>query len=123
MSFTIEWLEQGVHIHFRGTVRDQDILDVYHTINGDPRFDALRFQIMNYQQVAKIAYGVEDIFKYAHLTKASSLSNQQMKIAQVGGPDDALALANLYQCETDDTPWQFEVFVDETAALHWAAAS
>lgn len=128
MAFETLWKNKLVLWKFSGIVTDSDLLQSNLEVYGDSRFDDIRYQILDLLDVASVEVGdpnlaVRTIRRVAELDKAAAKTNPSIKVATVAHIEVLATLANLYESEIADSPWESEVFTSMDDAKKWLGIS
>ena len=87
-------------------------------IEGDPRFDDLRYVINDFLEVVSFSVTEENVLAISAIDAAAAITNPNIKIAVVAIDQQVRALAELYAA----SPWNAyptKVFADIAAARAW----
>lgn len=92
----------------------------FHQINsdhqGDPRWDALRYLIVDLREVTSIDLPEEELILIQAMDKAAAQSNPYLKISSIANTSETRKLADFYGT---DTPWEHEVFETVEEGRSW----
>lgn len=118
MGFEIVWEARGACKRFFGHVSDDELMDAVADIEGDARFDELRYVINDFLQVDSFGVTEETVLAISAIDAAAALSNPHIKIAVVATDSQIQTLAELYAA----SPWNAyptEIFSTIEAARAW----
>jgi hypothetical protein len=101
VAFEIVWEARGACKRFFGHVSDDDLMESVADIEGDPRFDDLRYVINDFLGVASFAITEENVLAISAIDAAAAISNPNIKIAVVATDLQVQALAKVYAT----SPW------------------
>jgi hypothetical protein len=125
MPYLTEWKDKGYYIKYSGRVSTDDVIQASVDIQGDPRFDNLRYIISDYLDIDILEYDAdnfkEKISYHAFINAAASRSNPQIKRAVVATDKTVLSFADIYKNKSSevDTPWEFSTFSSVDEAYKW----
>ena len=119
MPYTITWMTKGVIWAFHGTITGQDGIKANQDIYGDPRFDDLRYGIVDLSKAKQFNLSAEDVEIAAALDEAATLSNPRLVVAIVTVEKEALKFAELYKSAMTKTNWKVEIFPSMEDAEDW----
>jgi hypothetical protein len=119
MSFETIWLKNCVIWNYSGKLSSNEVLASNNEVYSDPRFDTLKFEIVNLIPVTEMDLKPKDIKIVAALDRVASLSNPGIKVAFIVENDELLELVNLYRLNLKDCSWQTEIFSAIQDAADW----
>jgi len=119
MPYTITWMTKGVIWAFHGTITGQDGIKANQDIYGDPRFDDLRYGIVDLSKAKQFNLSAEDVEIAAALDEAATLSNPRIVVAIVAAEKEALKFAELYKSAMSNTNWKVGIFPSMEDAEDW----
>lgn len=119
MPYNISWKPRGVIWTFHGTITGQDGIKANQAIYGDPRFDSLRYGIVDLSRAKQFNLSGEDVETAAALDEAATLSNPRLVLAIVADAKEALRFAELYKSAMSKTRWKVEIFPSMEDAEDW----
>ncbi len=119
MPYQVEWKNSGVYWTYTGVLTGEDILKSNFEIYGDPRFDGLSFQIVNFLNVEKFEVVERDIQKVAYVDAAAARTNYRIRVAVVARSKEAIKLKELYAKYSRGGGWPTEVFGSVEEAEAW----
>lgn len=121
MSFLTIWCRSGIYTHFAGPVGASDLLHHVLQVTSDPRFDNLRFSILDFRDAVDAVDDAELTAVYAHLIGAR-YSNDRIRVAAV--TIDPRHTERLERFSAALALWEpIRVFADKDAAFEWARAT
>lgn len=118
MPHKLTWETKGVYWKYSGKVTGAEIIETSSTIYGDPRFDELRYKLVDFLDVESINMNKDEILQIACLHKAAGLSNPRIKNAIVI-VSKTNELANQFVAFFNDSPWDIQIFEDIDKANAW----
>lgn len=123
MSYKITWKTKGVIWTFHGTITGQDAIKANQAIYGDPRFDNLRYGIVDLSLAEQFELAGEDVEIVAALDEAATLSNPRLVVAIVATNLESLKFSELYKSAMSKTSWKVEIFPSREDAKDWVRLS
>jgi hypothetical protein len=118
MSVEINWEPRGVYRSFRGHVTSRDALESFKKIAGDHRFDALRYNLLDFTQVESWHTTDEELREIGAYTLGPALSNPQIHLLMVTADDSLRAMTRRYIAQ-GISPYPHELFTELAAARRW----
>ena len=124
MAVRTQWEDKGVLWKFTGIVNADDLFNSNRDVYGDSRFDTIHYQILDLLDVTAVDIGAPDIAvkkiqQVAAYDRAAAKTNPTMKVATVAHDDTLALLANLYEAEMTESPWESNVFNNLAEARAW----
>ena len=119
MPYTTEWEQHGVYWRYWGTVSGKELIDSNLDIYGDERFDAMKYQIVDFLQIDAFQVTRDDMLKIAAYDRAAALSNPRVKVAVVAKITAIKFLTALYDAENIKSPWETRMFDSVEQARSW----
>ncbi len=119
MPYNISWKPRGVIWTFHGTITGQDSIKANQAIYGDPRFDSLRYGIVDLSRAKEFNLSDEDVETAAALDEAATIINQRLVLAFVADAEEALKFAEMYKSAMSETSWKVEIFRSMEEAEAW----
>lgn len=123
MPYKITWETKGVIWAFHGTITGQDGIKATQAIYGDPRFDCLRYGIIDLSRAKQFNLSAEEVETAAALDEAATLINPRLVLAIVTDEEEALTFAELYKSAMSETTWKVEIFPSMEDAEDWISRS
>jgi hypothetical protein len=123
MPYKITWETKGVIWAFHGTITGQDGVKANQAIYGDPRFDSLRYGIVDLSRAKQFNLSGEDVETAAALDEAATLINPRLVVAIVADEKEALKFAEIYKSAMSETSWKVEIFPSMEEAEAWVTLS
>lgn len=117
MPFVVHWEPQGVYRKYHGHVGGDELLASIQQIEGDGRFDHIRYVINDFLEVAGHDVSEAKLRLIAAIDKAATLSNPNIRVAIVAASAPILALAQRYVAAAP--PYPTEIFACLDAARTW----
>lgn len=116
--FEFNWEPHGVRWRYYGTTSGEEIVSASKLIYGDPRFDDLRYKLVDLVEADSFAMERHDIAEIASQHKAAALSNPNVKTAIIvkeSCVEQAAYFASLFRKST----WVVRIFHDPREADAW----
>jgi hypothetical protein len=118
MAYQNIWEKRGIYRRYEGVVTGSDLLSAIHEIEGDIRFDQIRYVINDFLAVSEQAITQEELEEVAALDYATSLSNANIRLAIVTADPLLLEIADRYRA-LSDSPYPTRTFAQLRAARVW----
>lgn len=119
MPYTITWETEGVIWAFHGSLTGEDAIQANLDIYGDPRFDDLRYQIVDISKVEQFDIPSESLETAAAMDDAAALSNLRLVVAVIAPEGEALEVAETYQSAMSSSSWKVRIFPAMEEAREW----
>jgi len=123
MSYKITWEPKGVIWTFHDTLTGQEAIEASMSIYGDPRFDDLRYGIIDISKVEQFKIADEALETAAAMDEAATLTNPRLVVAVVAAGKDAVAVGEVYKSAMSETSWKVEIFDTMNEAEEWTRHS
>lgn len=117
MPYTLNWEPGGVYWEYSGEVSGKDIIEASTAIYGDPRFDDLKYKLVNFLNITNLDVQKIDIDIIASQHKAAALSNPRIKTAIVVSKPSALLDAFIDKML--HSSWEVKAFDSLADAQSW----
>ena len=117
MPNELNWEEEGVYWKYSGEVSGIEVANACVSIYGDPRFDKLKYKLVDFSAVKAISITDVELRKIAFQDKAAELSNPYVKSAIIMTLESNLG--EKFASYFDDSNWEVEVFPDIDLANKW----
>ena len=116
MPCKVTWKDKELVWELSGDISTQE----FHKINsdqyGDPRWDDLRFLIVDFRNVKSIDLPDEEIMLIQSMDKAAAITNPYLKIASIANTEKTRKIAEFYGA---DSPWTCRVFETLEEGRSW----
>lgn len=119
MPYTIVWNPGAIIWTFYGIISGKDAIQANLDIYGDPRFDNLRYGIVDLSNVEQFNIANEDLEVAAALDDAATITNPRLVIAVIATTEEALRVAALYESAMGTSKWKVKVFSAMNDAQQW----
>ena len=119
MAYTTTWTDRGVTWKYSQELTGSEAIESNMSIYGDPRFDELRYQIMDLREVTEYQCHGTEMRRLAHLNAAAARTNSRIRVALVASQGAGLEIAQNYLEHTDKSPWEHRLFETLEAAVAW----
>ena len=120
MSYSTTWEESGVVWTFHGKVTGDEVLQANREIYGDPRFDRLRYQIVDLTGVESFDVTEDDMAVIAAHDRAAARSKPHVRIAVAAEDEIIKDLSAFYDAVMVGAPWHQRIFDSMSEAREWA---
>ena len=95
--YEINWKTKGVAWTFHGTLTGQEAIQANKDIYGDPRFDDLRYQVVDISKVERFDIPDEDMEATAAMDEAATITSPRLAVAVIATEEEAVAVAESYK--------------------------
>ncbi len=124
MAYHIEWTNNFVQITFSNDVSKKEVFEAGVAINGDHRFDSMRFQFIDLLDVHSFNFDKQSAQKAAAIGAAASTWQGQAhlntKVAIITDNDFIKTMAKEYRdILTENSNWQCRIFSSFGLAKKW----
>lgn len=96
MPFEIQWESRGAYKRFHGFITMDDLIQAAQRIEGDPRFDDMRYVINDFLAIAGHAVTDTQVRMLAAMDVGAAYTNPNIRIAVVTDRDEVRALTRAY---------------------------
>lgn len=100
MGYELIWEPRGVLKRFYGEVTDNDVAGSVAQIQGDRRFDTLRYCINDFLDGSGHQVSLDAVEEIAAIDDAASISNPHIRVALVAATPEFIELAKQYAGST-----------------------
>ncbi len=123
MAFVATWEEHGVYGVFSELVTLDEINEFNNGLYGDPRFDEISYQIVDFLNVSKLELQEADVAVPVATDWSTTSYIKNLKVALVADAPSIRVLCHSYIEQSLDmgSPWQFQVFHTLEEARVWVA--
>ena len=121
MPYKIEWEEKGVYSKLWGSCSVGDVIGILQSIESDPRFTAIRYNIVDYLNVTDAHASEADVPEINALNYAQSLSNSRLIRAIVATDHKLIELVKIWMREST-SPEKLGLFATVDEARAWVKA-
>ena len=104
MPFTIAWEPSGTYTRFTGEVAGEEIIAHSGELQGDARFDTIRYVIADFLE-AEVSITLDQVREIAAIDAIAARSNPRIRVGIVSGGETMDAGGALYKAEHADSPW------------------
>lgn len=119
MAYLNTWKDKGLHRQFTNYITGKGVLDQNLSIQGDPRFDGLRYVINDFTQITDFDFTDVDIKRIVVMDNTAALSNPKIKIALIVILEPLLEWASIYCEYMKDSPYPCRIFDNMNDAKKW----
>ncbi len=127
MPYTTKWKGKGFYIKFSGLVTSDEIVQASLDMQGDERFDDLRYTLSDYLGIEDVGFEIDAFIKeisaHARINAAAAKSNPKIKRAIVAINETVITFTNLYDSESSSlgSPWKLKTFSSIAEAEDWVS--
>lgn len=118
MSSKLIWEPDGVYWRYYGKVSGKEIIDASTSIYGDPRFDNLKYKLVDFLDIESFEIDKKEIIQIAFQHKAAEISNPNVKNAIVM-KSKSNELVNTFSSFFSGSSWEVKIFNDLHNASVW----
>jgi hypothetical protein len=122
MSYENIWEKRGVYRKYSGRVTGKEILRAVQAVEGDARFESVRYVINDFLDVTEQDISPEDIKIIAAIDNAAALTNPDIRVAVVATMEAIQKMAALYIELSIETPYLCEMFTSLSEGRGWATS-
>ena len=119
MPCKVNWEQRGVHKEFSGAVTADEFVRSTEVVQADPRFDSLRYIIVDYRDVTAYEIDNDAVDLVTAWRIGSYSSNPKIRLAFIA-VDERLADAIKQAIEHDSLPFSSKFFSTIDQAREWA---
>lgn len=119
MAYKTIWKNKGIHWIFSGNVTGDEIIKSSTEIYGNPKFDTLRFQIVDFLAAESFDVTTEAMEEVSVMDLAAAQTNPVLKVAVIATDAQGARLVELYESTTGSAPWETELFTTLADAHAW----
>lgn len=118
MAHELVWEDNGIAWTYSGKVSGKEVIDTSTSIYGDPRFNSIRYKLVDFREIDSIAMEPNEIALVAYQHKAAEISNPRVKTAIVTC-NKTSKQANHFASFFHDSKWEIKIFQDIDKASEW----
>lgn len=122
MSYAIKWTDCGVIWTYTGILTGEELIESNLAIYSDPRFESIRYQIVDLRAVHEFKVLQSEMEHLAELDVTASALNAAIKVAVVTNEVTGKHMNRTYAEHAPASHWETKVFNDYIAAFEWASA-
>lgn len=119
MDYQNVWEEEGVYRKYYGTLTGKIIREAVEKVEGDPRFDRIRYVLNDYLDNTDMNVTEYELKAIAAIDSVASISNKKIKIAQVTTRQDIIDLVTDYDSQLEENSYKTRVFSNLADARKW----
>lgn len=116
-----EWLDEGIYVAMSGEISSKAMLTVNDPIVGDPRLDAIRFEIWDLTKVTSIIDEEQISSVVYYFDRETSAWSKGLKIALVISCPKIAAVFDEYHELMKNSYWETRTFSSLEDAKSWCA--
>ena len=117
MAYKLDWEHDGVYWKYHGKVSGKEIIEASTAIYGDPRFDTLKYKLVDFLGVESVKMDEDEVALIAYQHRAAEKSNPYIKNAIV--IKSGSKLADMFAAFFRDSSWDVQVFQNLDEANNW----
>ena len=119
MSYKNNWEDNGLHRKFTGKITGQEILESNLSIQGNPRFDHIKYVLNDFLSITEFEITTADVNIISTVDNVAAISKKKLKIAIVADDKNLLKWINEYLKMMQGSPYDAAVFSAYDDALNW----
>jgi hypothetical protein len=119
MSYSINWLENGVCVKAEGIYTLEDNLKANGELYGDARFGDLKFQIGDFTDADISEYTLKTANIIGKMESVSTVWNNNLRVAHVTKDQEFIKIIKTYEESLINSNWVFEIFDNYEDAFEW----
>jgi len=120
MANSIQWEERGLQRQFTGKISGREILGSNLSLQGNEKFDQLRFIVNDFAGVTAFELTDHDIAAIASIDNVASKTNAYIRIAIIVKLESLRVWANLYIEKMQGSSFKCKIFDNSESAYRWA---
>ena len=117
MAYKNEWKEKGLHRQFTGVITGREVLKSNIYIQGDERFDDIKYVFNDFTQIEGFEISDINIAEIAAIDNVAAIHSHKLKIIILATNKDFLEWADHYLTHMDESPFDVVIFEDMELAL------
>ena len=121
MSHLNKWESNGLYRGFSNKITGEEVLKINLDIQGDPRFDDIRYVINDFTGIVDFDISDSDIEKIVAMDNAASKSNPKIKIALISIFEPLLVWINNYCDAMQGSRYECKIFDNTQDAYKWVS--
>ena len=118
MPHKLIWEPKGVYWEYSGKISGKEVIKSSTAIYGDPRFDQLRYKLVNFLDIETLKMDNNEVAQIACQHNAAGISNPNIKNAILCNSNIS-ELVNQFTAFFESSPWEVQVFQDIDKASDW----
>jgi len=115
------WEATGLYRHFTNKINGQEVLNDNLNLQGDSRFDDIKYVINDFTDIADFDFSDIDIQKISITDKVASISNPTIKIAIITTIESLLVWIELYCKSMEGSLYDCKIFDNSEDAYKWVS--
>ena len=119
MPHHLIWEEKGLYRKFIDSVSGEEVLNSILAIQGDARFDSIRYVVNDFSQIIDFEVSDLDIKKIVIVDNVAAMTNPNIKIAIVATYEPLLQWIELYCEKMEDSLYECKIFDNIDEAYQW----
>ena len=118
MPYKLDWEQNGVYWKYYGKVSGKEIIEASTSIYGDPRFDTLKYKLVDFLDAETIKMDKDEVALIAYQHRSAERSNPYVQNAIVIKPSGN-EMANNFAAFFRDSSWEVQIFQNLDEANNW----
>ena len=118
MPHKLIWEPKGVYWKYYGKISGKEVIDASTAIYGDPRFDNLKYKLVDFTDVEIFDMNDNEMLQIACQHTAASMSNPNIKNALISN-EKTKELSEKFCSFFKNFSWEVQVFQDMNKANEW----
>ena len=118
MPYKLDWEHDGIYWKYYGKVSGKEIIKASTAIYGDPRFDTLKYKLVDFLDAETINMDKDEVALIAYQHRSAERSNPYVKNAIVIKPSGR-ELANNFAAFFSNSYWDVQIFQNLDEANNW----
>lgn len=119
MPYENNWGEKGLHRKFTGSITGKEILASNLSIQGDVRFDHIKYVFNDFLSITEFKITTDDVNIISTIDNVAAISKKSLKIAIVADNTGLLKWINEYLKMMQNSPYDAAVFSTYNDAHNW----
>ena len=121
MTVKYKWEAAGLYRKFTDKINGGEVLGDNLKLQGDARFDAIRYVINDFTQIVDFDFSDLDVQKISINDNVASKSNPKIKIALISTHEPLLVWLKLYSKSMEGSLYKCDIFESADNAYKWAS--
>jgi hypothetical protein len=122
MSYEVFWEPHGVVKRFFGHVTSDELFQAGVDLQGDARFDQLRYVINDFLDIMGFSFSSREVDELSAIDNVASRTNQKLKLVVIATDPGIIELANQY-ANSPMNIYPFRIFPTVAAGRRWLGLS
>lgn len=118
MPYKLDWEHDGIYWKYYGKVSGKEIIEASTAIYGDPRFDTIKYKLVDFLDAETINMDKDEVALIAYQHRSAERANPYVKNAIVIKPSGR-ELANNFAAFFSNSYWDVQIFQNLDEANNW----